>query len=284
MASPPEEDVVRRRLGSRLFRQKSDGRRPTMELPDRFKNLRVDADEDVRPPNQGPSMLLNMNHSIFGLIAAAGSTVDFNDRFEGQSSDEDDDNDDSNGADTKEKGKGKGKGKQREQVAKTTILNEASFGRGKDTTDEKPRRRIPSHLLQSLPQLPHLAKRPMSKRSTPPKPSQPSQPSQPSDKSDHDSETSTSPSTRPQSPTAEVITTGLEERRAPVMSRMLDARAEMSSRPSFDLEGVSRDQPNEGDETGPGALARKLKEIFEFDHLEEVIEGMIQRHPRLRHC
>ncbi|KAI1164927.1 glycosyltransferase family 1 protein [Nemania serpens] len=267
MASPPEEDVARRRLSSRLFRQKSDGRRPTMDFPDRFKNLRVDADEDVRPPNQGPNILVNMNQSIFGLIAAAGSTVDFNDRFEGQSSDEDDNNDNSNGADTKEKGKGKRK--QLEQVAQTTILNEGSFGKGKDATDEKPRRRIPGHLLQSLPQLPHLAKRPMSKPSVPPKPSRLPQPS---DKTDHDSGTSTSPSTGPQSPTIEVTTTGYEEQRAPVMSRMLDARAEMSSRPSFDLEGLSRDQQNDGDETGAGALARKLKEIFEFDHLEEVIQ------------
>lgn len=279
MASPPEEDVARRRLSSRLFRQKSDGRRPTMDFPDRFKNLRVDADEDVRPPNQGPNILVNMNQSIFGLIAAAGSTVDFNDRFEGQSSDEDDNNDNSNGADTKEKGKGKRK--QLEQVAQTTILNEGSFGKGKDATDEKPRRRIPGHLLQSLPQLPHLAKRPMSKPSVPPKPSRLPQPS---DKTDHDSGTSTSPSTGPQSPTIEVTTTGYEEQRAPVMSRMLDARAEMSSRPSFDLEGLSRDQQNDGDETGAGALARKLKEIFEFDHLEEVIQGMIQRQPRPGHC
>ncbi|KAI1117731.1 glycosyltransferase family 1 protein [Nemania sp. NC0429] len=267
MASP-EEDLTRRRLGSRLFRQKSDHHRPTMNFPDRFKNLRVDADEDVRPPNQGPSLLSNLNQSIFGLIAAAGSTVDFNDRFEGQSSDEDENNDDNNGSDIK--GKGREKRRQTEQVAKTTILNEGLFSKKKETTDDKPGRRAPGHLLHSLPQLPRLAKRSMSKRSDPPRPTQPSQPS---DKIDHNSGISTSPSTGPQSPTIEVTAAGYEERRAPVMSRMLDARAEMSSRPSFELEGLAQGlQNDDGQSGGPSALAQKLKEIFEFDQLEEVIE------------
>ncbi|KAJ8114954.1 hypothetical protein ONZ43_g4781 [Nemania bipapillata] len=246
MASPSEHDGSRRRLN----------------FPDRFRNLRVDADEDVRPPSQGPSMFMNMNQSIFGLIAAAGSNVDFNDRFEGQSSDEDDNNEDGNGSDIKDKGKKK----QREQVAKTTILKPSSSSKEKDTTDEKHRRGVPRQLLQSLPQLPRIATRSLSQRSKLPKSSHTTS------KNDPEHRTSTPPITEPQSPNAETGTAGYGERLAPVMSRMLDARAEMSSRPSFDLEGLSRDLQTAGDETGPSALARKLKEIFEFDNLEEVVE------------
>ena len=72
----------------------------------------------------------------------------------------------------------------------------------------------------------------------------------------------------PKSPAIEIT-------RAPVMSRMLEARAEMAARPSFDLERLSgeyRDLP-EDDDTGPTELAKKLRDIFEFDHPEEVIEG-----------
>ncbi|KAI1123996.1 glycosyltransferase family 1 protein [Nemania abortiva] len=260
MASPAEDNATRRRPSRRMLKRNSEGRRPTLDFPDRFRNLRVDSDEDVRPPSQGPSMLMNMNQSIFGLIAAAGSTVDFNDRFEGQSSDEDDNNEDGHGGDMKDKEKGKKK--QREQIAKTTVLKKSPLSREKDPTDEKQRRGIPRQLLQSLPQLPRLAARPLNQRSRLLKSSCTG------GTSDHDREISTSPS--PES--TEADTADHSERLAPVMSRMLDARAEMSSRPSFDLEGLSRSQPNEGDETGPTALARKLQEIFEFDRPEEVVE------------
>ncbi|KAI3319875.1 glycosyltransferase family 1 protein [Xylariaceae sp. AK1471] len=262
MASPPEEDATRRRVSRRIFKKNREGHRPTMELPDRFKDLRDDADEDVLPPSQGPHMFMNMNQSIFGLIAAAGSTVDFNDRFEGQSSDEDD------GADRgdKEDDNIQGKGKQREQVAKTTILKKSSSSREKGSTNEKQRRRVSGQLLRSLPQLPRLATRSLSKRSNL-KRSQPSESS-----GDAEGETSTSPTAESQSPTKESGVADRGERLAPIMSRMLEARAEMSSRPSFDLDGLSREQQTEGGEAGPSALARKLKEIFEFDQLEEVIE------------
>jgi len=59
------------------------------------------------------------------------------------------------------------------------------------------------------------------------------------------------------------------------MSRMLEARAQMASRPSFDLERLSNEQGRDAaaGETGPTELAKKLKEIFDFEEPEEVIEG-----------
>ncbi|KAI8627611.1 glycosyltransferase family 1 protein [Xylariaceae sp. FL1651] len=261
MASHPEEDATRRRVSRKIAKKRREGHRPTMAFPDHFKDLQDDADEDVLPPSQGPHMFMNMNQSIFGLIAAAGSSVDFNDRFEGQSSDEDDgaaaDDDDA---------EGKVEGRRHEQVAKTTILKKSSSGKEKGNQSEKSGRRISGQLLRSLPQLPRLATRSLSKHSK-------LKNSQPPDSSvDTESKMMVSPIAESQTPTIEPSQAEGEERLAPVMSRMLEARAEMSSRPSFDLESLSRDQQNEKDKSGPSALACKLKEIFEFDHPEEVIE------------
>ncbi|CAJ2508487.1 Uu.00g135130.m01.CDS01 [Anthostomella pinea] len=259
MAPPAEEEASPRRVIKKLLKKQKEGHRPTMELPDRFKDYADDADEDVLPPHQGPHMFMNMNQSIFGLLAAAGSNVDFNDRFEGQSSDEDD-------AGTQD-GRG-ARGKQPEQVARTTILKKSSSGSssGKEKV-EKHRRRLSGQLLRSLPQLPRLASRSLSKHSKL-RNSQPPESPIESESEDPSSTAVDSPSS-----TVDVTKTDREGRLAPVMSRMLEAKAEMSSRPSFDLERLSGDHgTSEGGDAGPSALARKLKEIFELDHAEEVIE------------
>ncbi|KAI1170111.1 autophagy-related protein 26 [Nemania sp. FL0916] len=267
MASPSEDYATRRKLKRPTTARTPGGRRPTLDLPDRFKNLHVDADEDVRPPSRGPSMLMNMNQSIFGLIAAAGSNVDFNDRFEGQSSDDDDNNNDNNNTgertdDINIKGKERIGKKQREPLAKTTVFKRGALGQEKNTVDEEQRRRAARKLLHSLPQLPrHLSSR-----------SKLVNPSLPSGASNDNGAISITPAIEPVSPIIEADTSDQDERPAPVMSRMLEARAEMSSRPSFDLEGLSRDKQADGDGTGPSALAQRLKEIFGFDHPEEVIE------------
>ncbi|KAI0864741.1 hypothetical protein F4860DRAFT_379547 [Xylaria cubensis] len=263
MATHPEDDAVRRRLNRKIHKKNSEGRRPTTDFPDRFKDLRDDADEDVVPPSQGPGIFMHMNQSIFGLIAAAGSNVDYNDRFEGQSSDEDDNED---GLHDDTKGSGKGRNKRHEQVAKTTLLKKSTSSGERNTRDSKQRRGISGQLLQSLPQLPRLPTRSLSKRTESKLPQNSELSSQPEE------ETSIPSADRSQSPASVVNTAEHEQRQAPVMSRMLEARVEMSSRPSFDLEGLSRDQQNDGDGAGPSALARKLKEIFEFDQPEEVIE------------
>lgn len=256
MAPPSEEIATHRRVSKKLQKKRREDHHPTMELPDRLKDNGDDIDEDVLPPNQGAQMFMNMNQSIFGLIAAAGSTVDFNDRFEGQSSDEDED--------TVHSARQR-KGKAREQIAQSTVLKKSSSEREKS---DKQRRRLSGQLLRSLPQLPRLATRSKSKHSK----SSGLQSFETS--ADADGDGPTSPIV--DSPTLDVTNADREGRLAPVMSRMLEARAEMSSRPSFDLERLSGDhRRGDGDEAGPSLLARQLKRIFEFDEPEEVIEGMI---------
>ncbi|UKZ75648.1 hypothetical protein TrVFT333_003338 [Trichoderma virens FT-333] len=61
---------------------------PTAELPEPLQGSDDETSEnaDLHKPSH---MAVNMNQSIFGLIAAAGSRVDFNTRFDDGSSDED---------------------------------------------------------------------------------------------------------------------------------------------------------------------------------------------------
>lgn len=262
--SPSEEHCsTRRRVSKKLQKRRKETHQPTMDLPERLKDHGEEAEEEVIQPTQGPQMFINMNQSIFGLIAAAGSTVDFNDRFEGQSSDEEDAGDD-------ESSQPRIKGKEREDVAQTTVLKKSASGKEKSG---RHRRRISGQLLRSLPQLPRLATRSLSKRSSKLK-----GPRESDSSIEADGEASSpSQTNEPRSPTVEVTKADREGRRAPVMSRILEARAEMSSRPSFDLERVSGDYRSgdgDSDVSRPSALSRKLKEIFEFDEFEEVVEGI----------
>ena len=59
------------------------------------------------------------------------------------------------------------------------------------------------------------------------------------------------------------------------MSRMLEAKAELSMRPSFDMPRNSRDNLRTmgGISEQPSSLANRLMEIFNFETAEDVIEG-----------
>ncbi|TPX12656.1 uncharacterized protein E0L32_000833 [Thyridium curvatum] len=239
------DDEPRRRVSKKLQKRRT-GHTPTMELPERLKESTDGADdeEDVRVPTQGAGMPMNMNQSIFGLIAAAGSKVDFNDRFESQSSDEDEDSSVSHSS----------KGGRDGDLAQTTILSKKE-GSKRDAH----KRKLSGHrLLHSLPSL--TTKLSLKhKKSSKPKTSQILEESAESgDSSPH-----------PGTSLSQELSRG-EGRLPPVMSRMLEAKAEMASRPSFDLERASMDLG--GGSTGPSPLARRLKDIFRFDEPEEVIE------------
>ena len=234
------DDDVKKRVTRKLQKKKRNESSLTVELPERLQSS-DESDSDETVPTQGPPMFVNMNQSIFGLIAAAGSRVDFNDRFDGSSSDEED------GHHGKDRNVGG-------DLAKTSVLK----GSRKDKDKDKHRRKLSGHkLLHSLPMLPKL--RSKSKR-------QSSRLSSTAEETNESSEASGA-----NTPPALTLTRH-DSRLAPVMSRMLEARAEVSSRPSFDLDRLSSDvsQTSEG-ELPP--LAKKLMEIFEFDEPEQVIEG-----------
>lgn len=239
-----------------------------MDLPERLKDNGGDTDveeEVLQPQGMGGGMFMNMNQSIFGLIAAAGSRADFTNRFEGHSSDEEGDEDDEGPMSMTELRHGEGSRRRdgrdgiSQTIAQTTVLKKPGTLANKPTHHR--RKLSESRLLRSVPVLSKLSIKSRSK----------SKGKAIKEQIPEDDSSASSPV--PSSPAIEV--TRAEGRLAPVMSRMLEARAEMAARPSFDLERSSSDHRRDAEsgDAGPTELAKKLKEIFEFDHPEEVIEG-----------
>lgn len=82
----PQNDL-QRMVGRKLTRKRKPLRASSVQYPARLKEGE-DAQEDVTAAKGEPAQ--HMNQSIFSMIAAAGSKVDFNARFEEESSDSDD--------------------------------------------------------------------------------------------------------------------------------------------------------------------------------------------------
>jgi sterol 3beta-glucosyltransferase len=237
----PAEGDLKKRVGRKLTKRRKEEHQVTMDIPERFKDG-DDADEDCTAP-KGQNVY--MNQSVFGMIAAAGSKVDFNARFEGQSSDDEEEEpvDPSS----------------RDDVGPTDTILSKKRSDATTTNPEKHRRKFSGHnLLKSLPSL--------SKRHSKSKSTVVGQQTGPSvSGSVRDS------SPQPESPSIALTRT---TSRAPVMGQMLDAQAEMSSRPSFDSRRSSDIQQRlDSGETQASSLAKRLMEIFEFEKPEEVIEG-----------
>jgi sterol 3beta-glucosyltransferase len=242
-----------------------------MELPERLKDHGDPAEgeeEELRPQGYGGGMFMNMNQSIFGLIAAAGSQADFADRFEGHSSDDDDDAENPM-AKTVAGPKGlQAASAASPALAQTTVL--PRHGGPRHTADHRHRRKISeSRLLRSVPGLGRFTDKIKSSKSQKSK----AEAHEPARVQDDATDVDSVPSSD-LAPSIEITRT--ESRTAPIMTRMLEARAEMAARPSFDLERLSGDRSriaaDEMGESGPTELAKKLAEIFQFDRPEEVIQ------------
>jgi sterol 3beta-glucosyltransferase len=229
----PEEDL-KKRVARKLTKRRKEGHQVTMDIPERFRDG-DDADEDCTAP---PDHKVYMNQSVFGMIAAAGSQVDFNARFDAQSSDEED-----------ESGEPSSQSSEKE-VRVRKVRQDKPAGKS-----EKHKRKFSEHkLLRSIPGLGSK-----SKAKSPPKSGSPARES----------------SAEPSAPELKVERTP-SHRDAPVMSRMLEAKAELSMRPSFDMKRLPGDltQTNDNGGSTSSSLAKRLKEIFEFEKAEDVIEGM----------
>lgn len=233
---PPDIDL-KKRVGRKLTKKRREGHQVTMEIPERFQDGDDAEDDCTAMPGTNPYM----NQSVFGMIAAAGSQVDFNARFEAQSSDEDEDDETQEGSSHEPVGG--------LRVAKTRKHNGGS-------KPEKHRRKFSeSKLLQSFAK---LGSKPKSK----------SKPKKRDDLSDSDSGNDAPP------PAIQVSQSGTREQ--PVMSRMLEAKAELALRPSFDLPRNSKEAIRTSDSSEqPSSLAQRLMEIFNFESAEDVIEGWL---------
>ncbi|KAK3690460.1 sterol 3-beta-glucosyltransferase [Podospora appendiculata] len=270
------DDHPARRVSRKLQKKRPDEHTPTMELPERLKDRgeQADSEEEVlQPQGYAGGMFMNMNQSIFGLIAAAGSRVDFTDRFEGQSSDDEDGDGPMAmtvaGHSRSPRHESRGSGG---PLAQTTVLKKPG-GSGSKGEQRHSKKLSNSRLLRSVPGLARFSSKSKASKSS-------------KGKAVADDQIQEEEEEETESPIADEMDTGpgieitrTESRLAPVMSRMLEARAQMASRPSFDLDRLSGDHGHgnkqaaaDAGETGPTELAKKLKEIFEFDEPEEVVE------------
>lgn len=227
-----------------------------MDFPEQLKRKDGDdeQEEDVLPVSlgQGKRPFINMNQSIFGIIAAAGPKVDFHNRFEGQSSDEEDADD----SDETKHNQGAKKDAAADPMAQTTILVKP----GSKGHRSHWRKFSEGKLVNSVPMLSRLSSKSRSSKESKKSVSQIQEESEPELLAGDTS----------------AIPTIAENSLAPVMSRMLEAQAEAAARPSFDLERRSTDKAREASDltdTGPKKLSKGLQKIFEFDEPEELISG-----------
>lgn len=249
---PQSESQHHRRSSSRkLLKKKRQPRQrrldDSIDIPEQLRDSDEES-EDEQSSSQGPPLFMNMNQSIFGLIAAAGSRIDFNDRFAENSSDED-----GEGSDDRVIGADEGQ----DDLSKTTVLHPAKERGSKHARHSK---KLSGHkLLRSLPTLPGLKKK---SKSAPSKLS-------PSADTDEPPSSSSDLSSPPAIKLTREMTRENSHHLVPVMSRMLEARAEVSSRPSFDLDGPDARKSSLTSDSTP--LERRLMEIFEFEEPEHVV-------------
>lgn len=237
---PPDDDV-KRRFVRRLARRKKISHHATMDIPARLQ-VADDADDDCTAP-AGSSPY--MNQSLFGMIAAAGSRVDFNARFDGQSSDEEEVEDTADGV-------------PHAPVASTTTLPTGVAGRLRRISE--------STILRSMPRRTGRSKSRSATREMDPAVAGAST-----------AESAVETATEPVDATSLLDVTLPLERMdtTPVMERMLEAQAELTGRPSFETP-PSPEAPSPVAQIKSEAisLAQRLAEIFGFETPEDVVAGM----------
>lgn len=248
----PSQDDPKKRVARKLTKRRKEGHQVTMEIPKRFEDG-DDAEEDCTAPKDKSMMI---NQSVFGMIAAAGSQVDFNSRFEGSDDEEEDETtppEDNISAP--------------EDAVKPSRMSSDPGASKASEKDHSPRLKLhrrkfsENKLLRSLSQL-----GPKGRSKTTPLPTV---------LSDSVTEHQEQEAGKQIAEMAEVDTTHrLPSKGPPVMGQMLEARAEAAQRLSFDSRR-SGDRFDGADNASENDLAKRLAEIFHFDRYETVIEGTV---------
>lgn len=238
--SASEVNITRRVSSGKKLQKRNvpPNRIPSYQLPARLR-FSEDAQEDVTAPVRGTGAPAQyMNQSIFGMIAAAGSRTDFNQRF-----------DESSDSETERAGK-----EQRSigrRVSKNTPKgdddNEALADESKPSDARKKKRLSLQRLTQSVPK---LSLRTSKVRQPPPLTDQ---------NSDNSGDEYTG-----------------DPRDAPMMSRLLTAEAKFEASEEVAAEDSrskkSLEKARNRAESSPATLlALRLKEIFDFEKPESVV-------------
>lgn len=251
---PPPEDQ-KRRVARKLTKKRKEERPYTMEIPKKFEEG-DDVEEDCTAP-RGPGGAM-INQSVFGMIAAAGSQVDFNTRFEGSEDDEEE-----------EEGTRDAARRSSEQFVPGAKENQEL---SRDKSKSHRRKLSDNKLLRSLSHLGHSHRKP--------KPSSklPTLLSESTTEASKSSHTGSEDRSGDKDEMADMDTSASYPTRGPpVMGQMLDAREQAAAeRPSLEMRrSIDRLQESlTSSEADPASnLAKRLMEIFQFDEPEPVIEG-----------
>ena len=259
MGSADEDN--KKRAVRKLVKKKQPQRLPSVKYPERLQPGE-DAQDDVTAPKG--VLPQYMNQSVFGMIAAAGSKSDFHARFDDDSSGSDDEPEiprlhraDGNHSDEPPELSAAGEVTE-EHYAEEKYAEEQSgdsakrwmIGKnGKERPESRLRRSIPRLNLRTVKE-----KNYMSESTILPSPDAESPPRPPNVATPRD---------------------------APVMSRMLEAQAQMNSAIAGLEKGVRAEEMSRLSKAkgmkpeGKISLVTRLMEIFGFEKPEEVISGLL---------
>lgn len=238
----PEHDL-HKMVGRNFTKKRNPLRASSVQYPARLKEG-ADAQEDVTAAKGEPAQ--HMNQSVFSMIAAAGSKVDFNARFEEEESS---DSEDANHASTIP-GRTEEQSKDPQVQTQLDKQHQDNLPRGRP---ERPQEKSAEH--RGLGSLPKLKRRTTKEKNN------------------------VSQSVR--LPSSKVLNqhespTGVTPRDAPVMSMMLEAQAELIP-PTLllDMKTVgSDDSQDKVEQEAPTSLVTRLMKIFGFARPEEVVSGI----------
>lgn len=239
---PPEQES-KERIRRKLTKRRKPQRYSSVQYPERLKEGE-DAQEDVTATKGQPAQFANQ--SVFSMIAAASSKTDFHSRFDDESSDSGEEP------------------HTRPPVVEKRIPSTSPQEHHLDQHDDaietaaQNRHEHKSHEHGILRSLPKLSLRTIKEKNYMSQSEMPLS-------SEHPSSTGSSKRVTP--------------RDAPVMSRMLEAEAQLDT--STELTAPKRKSLKDLEETysrgGKSSLAKRLKEIFSFVIEEEVISGVLRK-------
>jgi sterol 3beta-glucosyltransferase len=240
---PPENSKLRESLGRKLTKRKAPPRRVSMDVPERLRGD-DDAQDDVTATTSGRYM----NQSIFSMITAAGSTADFQSRFdEPESESEDEDT------------AGGNEGLSQTVPALSSVPTPSQLDSRPISTPAEPKHQrssSKSRLITSMKS--HLRLKPIRERKN---------------SSVDDDPMSASQLLPARSELAVRRSPEPISGEAPMLSRILKAEAEAAEETAYEVAKKGQDEPVGADSQPAKSdrLAQRLMEIFGFDEPEEVI-------------
>lgn len=225
------EQKKKKRVGTKLTKKRKPQRHASVQYPERLKEGE-DVHEDVTAPKGKTSQ--NMNQSVFSMIAAAGSKVDFHARFEDESSD---------GEDVESSSVVLESQNQASEPSDESSMRQTVCQRYEHRSDYGTRRHLPKFNLRTIREKNYMAQ---------------SSQAEPAER------TSPIPSSANITPRDAPVMSMMLEAQAQLGSSIADLATQEESK---------KISEQHGSRAGLSNLVIRLKEIFGFEKPEEVISG-----------